>query len=94
MGMSTHIVGFRQADDRWKRMKAAYEACEAAGVEIPDDVDDFFDGEPPGDKPGMEVDIKCSPAVSEYNDDSLSGFEIDIRELSKDIGIIRVYNSW
>lgn len=94
MGMSTHIVGFRPADELWKKMKAAYEACEAADIDIPKDVKKFFGGEPPGDKPGMEVEIEELEAVSGYSDESRDGYEIDVRKLPKDIVIIRVYNSW
>lgn len=94
MGMSTHIVGFRPADDRWKKMKAAYEACETAGIPIPKDVDDFFGGDAPGDKPGMEVAIEKSPAVARWGDEYRQGYEIDIKKLPADIAVIRVYNSW
>jgi len=94
MGMSTHIVGFRPADERWKKMKAAYEACEMAGIAVPKDVEEFFGYEPPGDKPGMEVEIEDSEAVSEWSDESRSGYEIDVAKLPKDIAVIRVYNSW
>lgn len=91
MGMSMHITGFRPADDRWKRMKAVYEACEAAGVDVPEDVEEFFDYQSPGDKPGMEVEIEDSEAVSEWHDECGSGYEIDVAKLPKDIVIIRVY---
>ena len=94
MGMSTHIVGFRPANDRWKKMKAVYETCAAAGIAVPEDVQRFFDYEPPGNKPGISVDIKNCEAVSQWVDESKSGYEIDITKLPKDITIIRVYNAW
>jgi hypothetical protein len=55
-------------------------------------VEDFFDGEGPGDKPGMEVQL--TDAVKEWSDDSRSGYEIDVTKLPKDVSVIRVYNSW
>ena len=94
MGMSTHIIGFRPADEKWKAMKAAYEACEAAGVSPPDEVAEFFCDEPPGDRPGMEVDIEDSDAIREWSIDSMSGYEIDLTKIQRDVSVIRVYNAW
>jgi hypothetical protein len=92
MGMSTHAVGYRPADDRWKEMKAAWDACIKARIEPPDQVIDFFDGEYPGDRPGQEVDLGDS--VREFSDFSKNGYEIDVRSLPPDVYWIRVYNAW
>lgn len=92
MGMSTTAVGFRPADEKWIKMKAVWEQCESLGVSIPAEVCDFFGGEPPRDKPGVEVDLGDS--CSEYNDESSQGFEIDISKLPANVQFIRVYNSW
>ena len=93
MGMSTHVVGFRPADEEWKRMKAAYDSCVAAKVGIPDAVYNFFDGESPGDKPGMEVDIR--QAVMEWSDGiSRQGYEIDLSKLPANVKVLRLYNSY
>ena len=93
MGMSTHVVGFRPADEEWNRMKAAYDSCIAAGVEIPTSVDKFFDHEPPGDRPGMEVNINS--AVREWTDKNCrGGYEIELRKLPANVKVIRFYNSW
>ena len=90
--MSTHIVGFRPADDKWAKMKAVWDACEAAGTKIPDEVSEFFDHEGPGDKPGAEV--KIDAAVEEWRNDSREGYELDLSLLPKDVNIIRFYNSY
>lgn len=92
MGMSTHIVGFRQADEQWKKMKAAWDACAAAGLRPPQEVVDFFDGENPKDKIGQEVDI--GGAKEPWSNDYAAGFEIDIEKLPKGVKVIRFYNSW
>ena len=55
--MSMHVVGFKPADEQWKKMKAAWDACKTAGVDPPQTVTEYFDGNDPGDAPGMEVDI-------------------------------------
>lgn len=92
--MSTHIVGFRPADDKWRKMKAVYEACEAAGTAIPPEVIRFFCNEPPGDKPGVEVEVEDHKAVKPYSADMRDGFEVDLTKLPQDIKMLRFYNSY
>ena len=92
MGMSTHVVGFRTADEQWDKMKAVWVACDAAGAEIPDKVVKFFDDEYPGYKPGMEIDI--TSACKEWNSEMQDGYEIDITLLPEGVRYIRVYNSY
>ncbi len=93
MGMSTHAVGFRQADERWNQMKAVWEACEVSGTAIPIEVEQFFNSDPPEDKPGMEVPLDAT-CCFEFSSDDDHGYEIDVSKLPKDVKFIRVYNSW
>jgi hypothetical protein len=92
MSMSTHIVGFRPADQKWKEMKAIWDACNSAGVDLPKAVYDFFDGEHPADKPGAEVDLKG--AVKEWSADERDGYELDLSKLPPDVKFIRFYNAY
>ena len=73
-------------------MKKAWESCENAGVPIPKDVLDFFDHNPPGDKPGMTVQI--DDAVSGWGDGEREGYEVDVSKLPAEVSVIRFYNSW
>lgn len=92
MGMSTHVIGFRPPDDKWKKMKHIYDACMEGGIDVPDEVDNFFNGEPPDDQ-GVEVDL--DDCLTEYDDkDYRAGYELDVKKLPKDVTIIRFYNSW
>lgn len=91
MGMSTHVYGIKPPDAKWKKMKAAYEACQAAGIDPPEELDDFFGGESP-DKAGVIVDLTKSKAVSEWNGEMESGFQVDLTKLPKDVTIIRFFN--
>ena len=75
-------------------MKAVYKACEAAGTEVPREVDSFFGWEAPGDRPGIEVDVEKLKAVSEYRDDMREGYEVDLTKLPPDIKFLRFYNSY
>lgn len=91
MSMSTNVVAFRPADEKWKQMKAIYDACNEAGVTRPKEVDAFFNGVAP-DENGVEVEI--DQAVRKWCDYSCEGLEVDISKLPKDIKIVRFYNSW
>lgn len=91
MGMSTHVVGFRPPDERYARMKAVYDACEAASVAAPDEVADFFVGEPP-DYAGIEVEIR--DATTEWEGESDAGIDVDLRKLPADVHIVRFVTSW
>jgi hypothetical protein len=92
MSMSTRVVGFRPADETWTQMKNIWDTCKVAGVEPPERVLAFFQGDYPGDKPGMEVDIEA--ALTEWSAGTQSGFELDITKLPPSVNILRFYNSW
>lgn len=89
MGMSTHIKGFVPPDERWQKMKAVLDACVAAGVEVPGDVDEFFGGEEP-DPQGQEVDIPHRV----WEDEHRQGIEISTEDIPERVKVIRFYNSW
>lgn len=58
MSMSTHVTGFAPADGTWQKMKAAWDACETAGVPVPAEVEEFFGGEAGA---GYEIDVAAIP---------------------------------
>ena len=93
MGMSTNIVGFKPADEKWNKMKDVWDICKMAEIDPPDEVLRFFDHVYPGDAPGMEVKLS-EPSVVEWSDRYRSGFEVNIDLLPKDVKFIRFYNSW
>lgn len=93
MSMSTHIVGFRPPDSKWKQMRAVWDACDQAGVPVPDEVTQFFNGEPP-DINGIEVDLKCHEACCGGGDRDRIGYTIDLEKLPPNITKIRFYNAW
>lgn len=90
---SRYVVGFRPPGAKWSKMRAAYDACVAADLDIPKEVDAFFNGEAP-DASGVKVDLTEHTCCAEYNDDMIDGFEIDLKKLPKDITIIRFYTSY
>lgn len=93
MGMSTHVYGIKPPDAKWKKMKAAYEACQAAGIDPPEELDDFFGGEAP-DEAGVLVDLVESKIATEWEGEMDSGYQVDIKKLPKDVTVIRFINSF
>lgn len=93
MGMSMHVVGFRAPDEEWKKMKEVFDACDKAGIDIPEEVIEFFNYEDP-DEAGVLVELKEIGALEEWADEGRSGFQVDISKLPKRLKYIRFYNSW
>ena len=98
MSMSTHVYGFRNPyedtpeNKHWQAMERAYHACEAAGIPIPDEVDEYFQGEPPPRDAGQPIDI--SAAVDDYKGEMEEGFDITLGDLPEGVFMIRVVNSY
>jgi hypothetical protein len=89
MGMSTHVTGFAPPDERWVKMKAIWDACGAAGIDVPDEVDGFFGGEAP-DPAGVEVEL----TLRKWRDGEREGYELDVSAIPPQVKTIRFYNSW
>ncbi len=89
MGMSTHIIGYSPPDEKWEAMSDIYYACKKAGVDIPEEVAEFFDYRAP-DSVGVEVDL----VAKRWNDEHREGFELNVDEIPKHVKVIRFYNSW
>lgn len=92
MGMCSYVIGFREADETFTKMEAAFNACKAAGIELPKAVCDFFEGENPDPK---GVKINLGDAVEKWKDGYDSeGFQVDLTKLPKGIRYIRFINSY
>jgi hypothetical protein len=92
MSMSTHIVGFKAPDKKWNEMKAIWDACKRAKINVPDEVDEYFDFQEPDDS-GVLVNLD-QVAVRWNDGDMCSGLEIPVHSLPKDLTSIRFYNSY
>jgi hypothetical protein len=91
MSMSTHIIGFIPADDKWIQMKRVFDSCEEAGIEIPREVSRFFNDEKP-DPNGVEIELKATEW--ENREYCYNGYELKVSDIPKDVTIIRFYNSY
>jgi hypothetical protein len=102
MGMSTSICGIKPADDTFQKMKAVYDACETAGIQVPKEVSDFFCDDTP-DSNGVIVPLhKHANRTSTYHKAITeihvgypeAGFYVDVTKLPPDVKIIKFWNSW
>ncbi len=94
--MSSHVVGIQSPDSaKYKKMKAAWDACVAAKINVPDELYHFFgeDGPPDDCEEGIVVELP-EDAVTKYVANMRDGFDIDLSFLPKDIKKIRFYNSY
>jgi hypothetical protein len=88
MSVDLHVTAFRPPDDKWKKMKVIWKACNDAGVPVPEEVSEFFNWENP-DSNGVEVPLGV--ALREWNDEYRSGYQINISELPSNVKYIRAY---
>ena len=93
MSMSTWVELIRPPDKKWLKMKAAYDACGEAGVEVPETIDDFFDHQPP-DEFGVRVKKAPKGCITDLDRDCQAGMEVDITKLPPDVTIVRFVNAW
>ena len=91
MSMSTYVKGIRPPDETWLKMKAIWDACEAAKIGIPAEVLAYFNHETP-DPVGVVVDIKI--ALREFKTQSAEHVEIDVAKLPAHVRFVRFTNSW
>jgi len=92
MGMSSRVEFFQPADKEWDDKKSVYNACVHAGIDIPEEVCQFFNWETPGECLGKEV--KVPEAISDYSSEMTSGFEVELSKLPKQVKFIRFINSF
>lgn len=101
MSMSTHVVGFRPRDATWQQFKAIYDNCTAAGINVPDKVNEFFNWMEP-DERGIVVELSHADGhdknpdapVSSFQDDSSQGLIVDLAKLPSGVTHLKFYNSW
>jgi hypothetical protein len=93
MSMTTYVYGIAPADDKWRAMKAIWDSCTAAGVAIPDEVTEFFNGEPP-EPNGVKIDLRENHGVMKFEHDSTEGLLVDLDKLPKQVRLLKFCNSW
>lgn len=92
MSTSIHVVAIKPPDEDWRKKKAVWDACTNAGIEVPDEICDYFEGAGPDEK-GVIIDVPFE-AQREWGDENNRGIEVEISKLPKGVKIIRFVNSW
>lgn len=85
MGMDVYVRGVIEPNEGYKKMYAVYEACKDAGVNVPDEVLEYFGDDTPTPS-GMRVKIPTKRLPGEYD----NAIEIDLKSLRSDISKIHV----
>ena len=93
MSTSNHIIGFIPQDAGFKKMKKIYDLCKEGNIEVPEEVQKFFNYETPDDS-GVWIDLEGKDFVKDFYDDMESGWEIDVTRIPKIIKTIRFYISY
>lgn len=91
MAMVSEVIGFKPADEKWRKMKAVWDACRDAGVGLPPSVYEFFAGNDPDDAGvtvSMDALIECG-AVWDYAAESESGFTVNLDKLPAGVTVLR-----
>ena len=88
MSLSFGIEMLRDKNsDDYKKKLAVLNACNRAGVSLPDEINDYFDG---GGDPEYPLVIDFFN-TNEYSDDYRQGIELDVSDIPEGVKIIRFF---
>jgi len=89
MSRTIYVEGIKPPDEKWLKMKQVYDACKAAKLEAPSEVQKFFDYREPDAKGVIVEQKKLGDAVTELTSEDAMGYDVDLTKLDKDITILR-----
>ena len=87
MSCTIVIEGYVPCDEEWDKKKKAWIALKEAGLDITEELEEFFDYQNPTEIDGMKVDIDY-----EGDPNYKGGALIEVAKLPKNIKYIRVEN--
>jgi hypothetical protein len=98
MGMCSYVKGVRDLDGKFKQMIDVKCACEAADIEYPQAVKNYFNECDPGcdveDLRREMAEVDIDEACSEDFYDATAAYVVDISKLPEGITKIKFINSW
>jgi|GEM_PF-3342727 len=96
MGMSSHVSGVRDLDGRFAKMMVAKLACEAASVDYPAEVREYFKyPEESEDYLRREMEsVDIDAAVTKGTDNATEHWTVDLSKLPEGVKAIRFENSY
>lgn len=94
MGMSTKIVAFVSSNDPiFQKHWRIWTMCRDERVSLPKETEEYFRGcDSPEDK--LTVNLVKGQHYTDYHEDMVEGFEVDITKLPPGVQVLRFYNSF
>ena len=93
MGISYYVLGIKPSDEKFAAMKAVWDACIKAKINIPKDVLEFFGDSEPNEKGVTTYLDNQGPYVTIDGEDDYR-LTVDLRKLPDDIKILQFVVSW
>lgn len=97
MSMSTYVRGFRDMDGKFKEMLEIKRFCDSKKVSYPKEVTEYFGRNLAEDEQYMIGEmLEISIPHKEFDDERVngSGIEILVKDIPKEVKVIRFTNSW
>lgn len=86
----TCVVGLASVDETFLRMLAVFDACLAAKVSLPPEVEEYFGGKyPQGSEHGRSVDISDYVVVQKECADDVTYYDVSVRFLPEAVHTVR-----
>lgn len=93
MSESYHAYAIQALDEEAQNMADIWHCCKRGGVDVPDEVIDFFEGQGPDDE-GRPVQLDDLDCCNNYSADMKTGLEIDLTLLPANVKKIRFFVSY
>lgn len=90
MGVRVYIEAILEETPQYKKMKAIYDLCEEAYVEIPKEVLDFLEEHSPS-KYGMGIQIEEAIKKMEGDCDEGTIYLVDLTKIPKGVTMLRIF---
>lgn len=97
MSMSTHVEGFIEQTDEYRKMIEVLRACKVAGIQAPDEVYEFFGHDLPPENTwysslGERIDLTKSGIANAFSGDMEEGYTVYLSRIPKGVVAIRFTN--
>jgi hypothetical protein len=100
MSMSLFVVGLQAKDEQFRKMKKILDLCNETEIEPPDEVTQYFsdldwdEEREHGSDDDHLFTVEIDSAVSEWNGEEVSGLQVELAKLPKNVTHLRFYPRW
>jgi hypothetical protein len=92
--MSTHIVGVRNLDGQFTNMMKVKKACDMAGIGYPQEISKYFK-HPQESEQYLRLEMEeMEIKFKEISENGTVCYEVNLKDLPKEVKSIRFSNSW